>query len=73
MFCCINLLKLGTVIYISVKQIPSHVKFLRPHTWAKLTLLGIYISVKQIPSHVRSLGLHTWKKLTLLGIYVSVK
>ena len=53
------MLKLGIDIYISVKQTPSHVKSLGPHTWAKLTLLGIYISVKQIPSHVRSLRPHT--------------
>ena len=70
MFCCINLLKLGTVIYISVKQIPSHVRSLGPQTWAKLTLLDIYISVKQITSHVRSLGPHTWGKIdTPLHLY----
>ena len=56
---------------MSVQQIPSHVRSLGPHIWAKLTLLGIYISVKQIPSHVRSLGPHTFVKLTLLGIYIS--
>ena len=61
------------IFYISVKQILSHVRFLGPHTWMKLTLLGIYISVKQIPSHVRSLGPYTWLKLTLLGIYIIVK
>ena len=63
MFCCINLLKLGTIIYISVKQIPSHVRSLGPYTWAKLTLFGIYVSVKWIPSYVRSLGPLTWAKV----------
>ena len=63
MFCCINLLKLGTIIYISVKQISNHVRSLKSHTWAKLTLLGIYISVKQILSYVRSLESHTWAKV----------
>ena len=48
------MLKLGIVIYISVKHIRSHARSLGPHTWAKLTLFGIYISVKQIPSYVRS-------------------
>ena len=67
------MLKLGIVIYISVKQIRSHARSLGPHTWVKLTLFGIYISVKQISSHVRSLELHTWAKLTLFGIYISVK
>ena len=73
MICCINQLKLGIDIYISVKQIPSHVRSLGSHTWVKLTLIGIYISVKQIPSRVRSLGPNTWVKLTFLGIYISVK
>ena len=53
-------------IYISVKQIPSHVRSLGPHSWAKLTLLGIYISVKQIPSYVKSLKPHTWAKVNTL-------
>ena len=77
-FCQMNillykLLKLGIGIYISVKQVPSHVRSLGLHTWAKLTLFGIYISVKQVPSHVRSLRPHTWAKLTLFDIYISVK
>ena len=73
---------------MNVKQTPSHVRSLGPHTWTRLTLLDIhisvkqtpklalldiYISVKQTPSHVRSLGPHTWTRLTLLDIYISVK
>ena len=53
---------------MNVKQVPSHVRSLEPHTWMKLTLIGIYMNVKQVPSHVRSLKPHTWAKLTLIGI-----
>ena len=50
---------------MNVKQIPSHVRFLGPHTWAKLTLLSTYISVTKIPSHVRPLRPHTCVKVNI--------
>ena len=46
-------------IFISVKQILSYVRSLRPHIWIKLTLNDIFKSVKQVLSYVRSLGPHT--------------
>ena len=46
---------------MNVKQIPSHVRSLEPHIWAKLTILGICMNVKQIPSHVKSRTTHLGK------------
>ena len=53
-------------IYISVKQIPSHVRSLGPHTWAKLTFIDIYVRVTQIPIHVRPLEPHICVKVNTL-------
>ena len=51
---------------MNVKQILSHVRSLKPHTWVKLTFLDIHINIKWIPSHVRSLGPQTWVKVNTI-------
>ena len=60
-------------IFLSIKQNPSHVWLLKPHTLSKLILLIISLSIKQNIGHAWLFGPHTLGKLILLIISLSIK